>query len=242
MGTRVYLTNLASDVSGYKLALIGTPNPNPPSALVTAVTATTSGGSSIPMTLTSGGTAAKWITKPLLTGLTIAGKIFANIWAYESNAAANATLELQIAPYTTSQQSAILDDLTYTTELTTSAALVQWVTAAVTSTAFAVGDRIVITPYIDNVGTMGASQTVTMDYDIPTPNTDGNTYVEFSEQLDFSETQFGDGTMIHLPGQSTGHYADIMREINAMITGKVISQYSTVNAALLELGYERDKQ
>ena len=88
---RLYLTNLASDVSGFKLALVDERNPSATATVATAVTtlavgshASTAQGTTNSMTLTAGGsTAAKWITKPFKTAFTIpANRLTVNYWAH----------------------------------------------------------------------------------------------------------------------------------------------------------------
>jgi hypothetical protein len=92
-------------------------------------------------------------------------------------------------------------------ELTTSIAVQNWTDAAPTSTLVGAGDRIVITWYVTNVGTMGGSQTVTMDYGGNTAAADGDTWVQFTEGIIFqNEAEFiqqidtGSGDTVALPG------------------------------------------
>src|ERR1043165_4345927 len=86
---KIYLTNIASDVSGYKLALIDERNPGATSTVATALTSVAAGSHSLTgqgttnsMLLTKGGSAAKWITKPFKNAITIPNtRISANYWA-----------------------------------------------------------------------------------------------------------------------------------------------------------------
>src|SRR5207245_11800732 len=55
-----------------------------------------------------------------------------------------------------------------------------------TSTSFAVGDRIVVRWWINDAGgNMGSNKTVTTDYDGKTAAADGDTWVQFNENLSF---------------------------------------------------------
>lgn len=184
MPTPIYLTNEDSDVSGYKRAIVGGRSPYASSTVYTTVTATTGSGSNIQQTLTSGGTAAKWITSKLSSAVTVAAKPIVNAWVKESAAAANAQVRFKFAQYTTSEQTPFLTT-DYGTEAGTTIARSVWAaTESVTSTAFVAGNRLAILPYIHNVGTMGASQTLTMDYNGATQGADGDTYALFDERIE----------------------------------------------------------
>src|ERR1044071_8760193 len=167
MGTKIYLSNDAADVTianfTVKKAYIGFPGPNASTTVSTAVTNTTGSGADINMTASAGGTDVCWITAPFFADVALAGRVVANIWAKESNASANAQVQYLLKEYTTSVQSAFQTSA-FGTELTTSAAQDQWSDSLDTPTTIDAGNRLVIQPQITNVGTMGGSQTVTMDY------------------------------------------------------------------------------
>lgn len=222
MSTSMYLTNLDSDVSGYKLLLVNERNPSPPSAVATAVTATTSSGSNIPATLTSGGIAAKWITKPLAVAVTIASAPYVNWWGKEDAAATNSGLQIRVAKYTAGAQGSDLLTASFGTELGTSAANNQWVTAAISSTAFAVGDRLVLIPYINNVGTMAVG-TATIDYDGATSNADGDTYFVIQEDLRLNEAQIGSGNSPTVRGVGVSYFYNIQDVVQQAVTVGLIS-------------------
>lgn len=233
MSTTIYLTNLDSDVAGCKLALVNERNPSPPASVATAVTNTTASGADIPMTLTAGGTTAKWITKPLAVAVTLATKPLFNIWGLESNAAANAGFSMRIAQYTGGAEGASLLTSDYGTEVNvTPAADNVWLGAAVSSTAFAIGDRIVINPYIDNVGTMGASQTVTMTYDGATANVSGDTWVLFQEDVRVNELQLGSGSVPPIRGKSVSWAYDLSQAMQQAVDQGFISANATVQSAI----------
>lgn len=215
MATPIYLSNDASDVSGYLRAYIGGPGPNASTTVSTAVTATTSSGSDIPMTLTSGGTVAKWITAPFFADVAIAARQVNNVWGLESNASANAQMEITLQEYTTSAQTAF-QATAFGTELTTAATQSQWSDAIDTPTTIDAGNRLIIAPMITNVGTMGASQTVTMYYNGSTPGISGDTYIEIAETILADGSQFGSGSapLIAGDGPSTMVWGDFVRQLD----------------------------
>lgn len=237
MATTIYLTNLASDVSGYKLALVNQRNPSPPSALATTVTNTTGSGTNIQQTLTAGGTVAKWITKPLAVAVTIASAAYVNIWGLESAAAANAGFQMRVAQYTTTIGSDLLTS-SITTEAATSAGINQWITAGITSTAFAVGDRLAILPYIINIGTMGASQTVTMDYDGATANADGDTYILLQEDLRVNEAQVLSGSSPTVRGKSVSYFMELNKRLQEAVDGGLIAANCGVQQVIDECSFQ----
>lgn len=234
----LYFTNLDSDISGYKLLLVNERNPSPPSSVASAVTTTTGSGSDIPMTITAGGTALKFITKPLSVAVTLASVPFYNIWGLEAAASANSGLELRIAQYTGgSQGSSLLTD-SYGTELGTSAAINQWkATGGISSTAFAVGDRLVITPYINNVGTMGSS-TATMYYDGSASFASGDSYVIIQEDLRVNEAQVGSGNTPNVRGVGVSYFYDLQTRLQNAVDAGLIASNCQAQQIIDECTYE----
>jgi hypothetical protein len=243
MATIIYLSNDPSDVALYKKAYIGGRSPNASTTISTAVTATTSSGDDIPATLTSGGAAAQWITAPLVAAVTVTAKPVFNFWALESNAAANAQLAIKLAQYTTSIQSAFVTSK-YGTEATTAALREVWAAASgdtVTSTAFAIGDRIAILPYCDASGTMGASQTLTFDYNGLTAGADGDSYVILNETLQAGVSQYGSGLIPFAAGTpGVQAYQGIIDYLVALRDGGLFGAEAMLKDLLLELAYQRD--
>lgn len=236
---RIYLTDLASDVSGYKLALVDMKNPSS-TALVTSVTATTSSGDNIPATDTSGGTALKWITKPLLASVTMVTKVFVNAWIKESNASANAGVGIALHPYTADSEGSVFLDANGTVEAGTTIGAERFLTAAATSQAFAAGDRLVIKLQAVAVGTMGASQTLTIDYDGPTAGADGDTWIDILEDFRVNETQLKNGTTPLLPrgGNAIGNLLAMQEHIQRGIDYGFYTTDAKVRSALDLLQYE----
>lgn len=181
--TKFYLHNAASTISGYQLA-----DTFQGLSLKTSITNTTSGGTDIQITASAGGSTVSWITLPLTQALTISGTGTCNLWGLESNAQANASFRCRWYKYSGGSQGSQLWIAQAPGELTTSATLKNF-TATPTSTSFAIGDRIVFEVFLENcsatsgcpTGTMGASRTVTLDYDGPTAAADGDSWVTINE-------------------------------------------------------------
>jgi|KBSMisStaDraftv2_1062788.scaffolds.fasta_scaffold06274_2 hypothetical protein len=155
-------------------------------AFTTSVTNTTASGTSIQWTKTAGGTQLKWISPPLAAPVTISGTVTMNVWAFEDNALANATVAFTVKRLAGGVEgSSLLTDSTLGSELGTSVAVKNW-TASPASTTFSTGDRIVLIGDIVNVGTMAAAHSVTVDYGGKTGAADGDSWVQFTENLSFT--------------------------------------------------------
>lgn len=155
-------------------------------AAATAVTNTTASGTKIQATKTGGGTVVKWISPPLLNPITISGTVTFNLWAKEANAANNATVRMELQRYTAGAETGVaFAAASFGSEVTTTILAKNW-TATPSSTTFLAGDRIVAYIYIVNVGTMGAgSPGVTVDYAGPTNALDGDSFFQFTENINF---------------------------------------------------------
>lgn len=241
MGSRVFLTNLASDVSGYKLALVDMRNPNLPSSVASATTNATSSGSNIQMTATAGGSAIKWITRKLGVAVSLGAvtgeAVQFNFSGKESAASVNAGFQVRLAKYTGgSEGSSILTD-NDATELAATTGPNMWTSSAsYTSTAFAVGDRLVISPYINNVGTMAAGSVI-MDYD-GAAGADGDTYLEVYPVLQVSQAQIGSASAPGVTSKSVTYFKSIANSLQIAdpggTSGGWLSDDTTVLAAINE--------
>lgn len=179
MTTRFYLTDEIADVSpasgAYYRLKLGARSDNP--SLFRSITNTAAGPSSgIQLTRTAAGTVVAWITDRLTgVNLTAAAWIF-HVWAKESAIAANAALRFQILPFTVAEETAALDD-NGAVELGTASADYARTSDAATATTIADGDRLVLKILLDDAGTMGADQTVTVSYNGQLPGAEGDSYV-----------------------------------------------------------------
>lgn len=238
---QIFLTADPSDLSGYLLASIGSRSPNATSTPSSSVTDAEDSGTAVPITVTGGGTALKWITPPLKNAVTIAGSIFASFWGKESNAAANCSLGFTLAEYTTSQQS-VFCTAGHATELGTTDAVRTFTripadASAYTSTVIEAGNRLVIIPVLTNVGTMAASNTVTSYYNGSVNGALGDTYLILTEELLPTTTQQP------APGPIGSGYAnELISKINALVASGLISGEAQANDIVNMLAYLRDGQ
>lgn len=269
---RIYLTNLASDVAGFKLALIDERNPAATSTPATAITtlaagshSVTAGGTTTAMTLTAGGSAAKWITKPLKFAITTPAQPYiGNFWALRGSAAGHASIDWTVAPYTTSTQAAALAVMTTSHDKvgfwvnpmisSTTAQKRCFATATASSQAYSAGDRIVITPKVVNafksststVATQSAG-TLTMDFDGSLDGKDGDTWIDIP--IGNTSALQGRTTKRQIVGTNTyasttqfgkGFYNSLINNIDAAVgTGKFTKDCS-LQTFYDELTYERD--
>ncbi len=241
MGSRIFLTNLASDVSGYKLALVDMRNPNLPATVASTTTNATSSGSNIQQTATAGGSAVQWITRKLAVAVSLGAvtgeKVQYNMSGKESGAAVNAGLQVRLAKYTGGVEGSSLLTDSDATELGTAQGPNMWTSSgSYTSTSFAVGDRLVINPYITNVGTMAAGSVI-MDYD-GAAGGDGDTYIEVYPVLQVSQAQIGSGTTPGVTSKSVSYFMEGVLYLNGADPGSTsggwLSDDTTVRAAINE--------
>ncbi len=198
MSTKIYLTNIPSGLSGVSpsplLATIGTRGSTASASSISiASTATTAGTTTNNMTLLGGGTTALWITRPLSAAVTVAGTLGINFWSQESAATALAGVDFQIFRYN-STLSVIGSTAVATSSINVHAvsgtATRTFVTLLPTSTAFSVGDRIAILGNVNpSQGVEAASQSVQMDFNGLTQGADGDTWIEFNEDIATSTAQ-----------------------------------------------------
>lgn len=173
MATQLFLNNAIMSLrySGFAVRVAGRSR----GALINSLSnSTTSGGTWISLGF--------WSTAPL-EPFTLSGSISFNLWGFESNNTANASLGLRLYKYNSSTGfSASLGQATNTTELGTSSGVV---TASVTptSTAFDAGDILAFEVGAVNVGTMGAGRTVTVNFNNSAVGADGDSYVTITENI-----------------------------------------------------------
>lgn len=239
MPTTVYLSNDASGISGYLAAYINERSPNASATASQTYTSTVAGvtTSTVTMTLTSTGAAAKWITVGLKAATTIAAKPFANIWAYESSLSANALVAIALQQYTTTAQTAFVTTSTGTELAVNPTVRIPWVAGtgeAVTSTAFAAGDRLIIAPALGAVGTMATGFFGLMTYNQLTSGSDGDTYVTFAEDFEPGSAQIGGGTAPAVKGTGVSYYQNIQLVVQNAVDAGVVGTNATVSTLIDE--------
>lgn len=182
--TRLQLTNVwtgTGSVSILSPYLVG-----PEDAQTDYVTNTTAGGTEIQITDTGGGDVYEWATPPLAAGVTLTGAVLFNVWALESNAAANVGGRARLYK--------VSNDYSTWTEMgggpfddgaewpTTTPIAHRWIGRPTSNNVLSVGDRVGVRLYLTNVGTMASGHTGTVRLGSAT----GDTFLEFSEVLTFA--------------------------------------------------------
>jgi len=156
--------------------------------VTTSVTNSAASGTDIATTVAAGTTELCFASDPVLTGFTMSGTITYNVWGFESAIQCNCAWRVKVYRYNGSE-TLVSDKSDTGGEMPTSNAARNWTDAAPTSTAFAIGDRIVIRTRITNAGTMGSGRTATMNYAGTTAAASGDSYVTFTENIAFTRTR-----------------------------------------------------
>lgn len=132
-----------------------------------------------------------FISQPLSAGVTIAGVITPNIWGLESAIQCNCAFRYEVLRWDVKQ-----GGIVSTLGISTDDGVTEWGTTAEvrtaptltpTSTAFNIGDRIILVIYNDdgNGVTEAGARTWTLRYDGAT-GVDGDSYLSFTETIAFS--------------------------------------------------------
>jgi hypothetical protein len=174
--------------------------------------ASTVTGPTNPIELVSSGVAL-FVSPPLSASVTVSGAITLNVWAREANMTDNAAINFRVMKLTNgSGGSNTLSEVgrsARTTELGTSFAAANFNFTPGAGVSFNRGDRIVLSLYIDDAGTMGSGGYGYAAVSGPTAAAAGDSYVTFTETFSFDSTPAGstvyltnDGAGIN-PGSST---------------------------------------
>lgn len=131
-----------------------------------------------------------FVTPPISSGVTISGNINYSAGCRESATALNAGFHFVVYKWSAADNSiaSIVHTSANTTECGTTAALRTIAAAAPTSTAFSVGDRIVITVEVRNVGGAwggNSTRTSSLLYDGAAAST-GDAFANFVDNISFS--------------------------------------------------------
>lgn len=176
MPTTFYFRDGGAGFAGFKIARL-----TRGASTTTATVNTTGGGTDIQWTNTAGGTLLSFCTRPLSAAVTISGSVSVNVYASESAIQANAGFRLKLYRLKPNGTETLFATLDRGAELPTTTGL-QSYSGTPTSTVFVVGDRIVMEPYITNIGTMGANRTCDLLYNgTSASNTDSR--VTFDETI-----------------------------------------------------------
>jgi len=158
-------------------------------AAATSVATATVAGTTPGVEVSTGGSVPdSWLSPPVDAGFTLSGTITFNLRALESAAAANVAINCKIERI--GPDGAVISTIVTTartTELGTSQAAANF-TATPTSTTMAKGDRLRMTVFGDDAGTMGSGRTFTFFWNGPTAAASGDSYVTFTENFGFQTT------------------------------------------------------
>ena len=149
-----------------------------------------------------------WMSLPVAADITISGTITANIWCAENNMSANAAINVWIliaranddgSGYNTLQE---IVKSTFATEMAVTTRAVNNFTTGMTSGSYTArtinrGDRIIIRPFMDDAGTMATGFTTNMSYNGATAAADGDSWVEFTENITFETTDPPTGSTVY---------------------------------------------
>lgn len=246
MSTKFFLTTIPLVLTGVspnaQLVTIGTRGSTASaSSIELAVTNTTAGVTTTNMTFTKAGNPALWISRPLEKAVTVAGTIGINFWSLASAVAALSNVDFQIFRYTASLSvigsTAIATSSINIHPYTTAKRF--FVTLEPTSTALLAGDRIAILGNINPAGGIAAaSQTVSFDYNGILQGQDGDSWIEFNEDISTTTAQ----NPIMQNGPSVGRFEDLRTGIMAVssFTGQIVSPDARLEDLLNELAAQRD--
>jgi len=191
------------------------------------VTATAAGGTSLPL-VASGDT--WYVTNQVVQdAVTISGTISMHQWMWETSMSANccAGIKIERRSGTGAYISTILEAYNSSTELPTANTAINW-SATPTSTTLDAGDKIAISFWAGNVGTMAAGYAVYAK--MSGLNTEGDSYVQFTENITFTDrvTRTGSFPVASVIKASSGTKTFA---VAALIPGGVTTQTGTFPVA-----------
>lgn len=144
-------------------------------------TTTTAGGTKIQLTSTAGGTAIQWFSQPFTEAVTISGNVYVQLRGIESAATVNAGFSVLVERCDNAGAvlSTIIPDTAVGGELPTAFGIVS-ANITPTSTAMSGGERVKVTVFAVNVGTMGAG---TVNISVNQAALGNASYVQFNEDI-----------------------------------------------------------
>lgn len=127
-----------------------------------------------------------WWSAPLTAAVTISGSMTFNIWARETNMTDNAAVNVRLwkADATTGAITNFFNT-SRVTELGTTLGAENW-TQTPTSQSFEIGDRIGVSIFYDDAGTMASGGTLYFVYGSSTAAGTGDSWIQFTENLSFA--------------------------------------------------------
>lgn len=170
-----------------------------PGAGVSGVSLGTITGPTNGLEFISGSSPIEWISRPLSADFTISGTITLNIWGFEDNMSAN--LGFHVIIQRIDKTGAIVSQIASSERgveaAVTTAGVNNW-TVVPTSTNMLKGDRIRVRILINDVGTMALGFVGVLRLNGATANVDGDTWIQFTENLTFTALAEGAGSQVFL--------------------------------------------
>jgi hypothetical protein len=164
---------------------------------VGTLTTNTVAGATAGVEAGSGGIPLEWVSPPLAADVTISGAITGNLWAHESNMSANVAINFRV--HKVDGATGALTEIVKsarTTELGTSTNDNNFTATPASGVACKRGDRLRVTIFGDDAGTMGTGFTFTFSYNGTTGGADGDSYLSFTETFSFESAP--SGTVVYL--------------------------------------------
>jgi hypothetical protein len=136
-----------------------------------------------------------FVTEPFASAVTIAGAITVNLRCRENAMGDNIGAQLVLYKLAPDGTTTLVLNSERGVEMGTSEAAQNW-SPTPTSTAFAKGDRLIVAPMFNNVGTLGVGSVGYFTYSGPTAGASGDSYITLTENLTFRDT-LPAGTIIY---------------------------------------------
>lgn len=118
---------------------------------------------------------SRFITKKFRKDVTLSGNLAVNIWGWQTSTATNSRFKMDVYRLQSNGTQTLIGTYTGASELSTAASL-HTGNAALSSTAFIVGDRLMVDLYFIPIGTYG-NQYSYFEYDGPTASATGDSFI-----------------------------------------------------------------
>ena len=137
------------------------------------------------------GSAIVHITPPLSADVTVSGTVTLNVWSSESSMNANVAINVRVLRVQADGTITEILKTARTTEVALTTRAVNNFTATPTSTNFKRGDRILLSIFGGDAGTMGSGFTFDASWGATSGAVDGDSFVTFTESLTFESAPAG---------------------------------------------------
>jgi len=178
------------------------------------------------------GTPPEWITPPIDADVTISGAITGNIWASESNMSANVAINFKVdrIAATDGTLTQIVKSARTTEVAVTTRAVNNFTATPGAGVSCNKGDRLRITIFGDDAGTMATGFTFNVGVSGPTAAADGDTFISFTETFGFQTTDPTGSTLYLTDTASDVATAAVDREAWTSRGGGVVNDVTNTAA------------